>query len=82
MGLVTFWLGLIKLFPFSVHAFVWDLVLFKLYCVFILSLIEFLKDSYTVKHASVVTSFKQSPVLKGHIFLVLSYKISYELNLF
>jgi hypothetical protein len=24
----------------------------------------------------------QSPVLKGHLFLVVSYKISYELNLF
>ena len=30
----------------------------------------------------VVTSIKQSPVLKGHLFLVLSLKISYELNLF
>ena len=27
-------------------------------------------------------SIKQSPVLKGHIFLVLSQKILYELNLF
>jgi hypothetical protein len=27
-------------------------------------------------------SVKQSPHLKGHIFLVLSYKISYKLNLF
>jgi hypothetical protein len=27
-------------------------------------------------------SIKQLPVLKGHIFLVLSQKISYELNLF
>jgi hypothetical protein len=27
---------------------------------------------YTVKHAYVVTSIKQSPVLKGHLFLVLS----------
>jgi hypothetical protein len=26
----------------------------------------------TVKHAHTVTSIKQSPVLKGHIFLVLS----------
>jgi hypothetical protein len=37
---------------------------------------------YTVKPANAVTSIKQSPVLKGHIFLVLSLKISYELNLF
>ena len=29
-----------------------------------------------------VTSIKQSPVLKGHIFLALSKKISYEFNLF
>ena len=36
----------------------------------------------TVKPAHVVTSFKQSPVLKGHWFLVLLQKISYELNLF
>ena len=28
------------------------------------------------------TSIKQSPVLKGHIFLALSKKISYEFNLF
>ena len=37
---------------------------------------------YTVKFAHAVTSIKQSPVLKGHLFVVLSYKISYELNLF
>jgi hypothetical protein len=35
----------------------------------------------TLKPAHAVTSIKQSPVLKGHIFLVLSEKISYELNL-
>jgi len=29
-----------------------------------------------------VTSIQQSPVLKGHIFLVLSIKISHQLNLF
>jgi len=35
---------------------------------------------YTVKLAHAVTSIKQSPVLKGHLFM--SYqKISYELNL-
>ena len=28
----------------------------------------------------VATSIKQSPVLTGHFFLVLSWKISYELN--
>ena len=37
---------------------------------------------YTVKPAHAVTSIKQSPVLKGHLFVVLSLKISYELNLF
>ena len=35
-----------------------------------------------VKHAHAVTSIKQSPVLKGPLFLVQSYKISFELNLF
>ena len=35
----------------------------------------------TVKQAHSATSIKQSPVLKGNIFVVLSYKISYELNL-
>jgi hypothetical protein len=35
----------------------------------------------TVKHAHVVTSIKQSPVLKDHLFLDLSQKILYELNL-
>ena len=41
-------------------------------------------NSYTVKpaHGDAATSVKQSPVLKGHIFLTLSQKISYELNLF
>ena len=37
---------------------------------------------YTVKPAQVITSIKQSPVLKGHIFLVMSQKIPYQLNLF
>ena len=37
---------------------------------------------YTVKPAHAVTSIKQSSVLKGHCFRVLSWKISYELNLF
>ena len=36
----------------------------------------------TVNPANEVTSIKQSLVLKGHIFLVLSEKISYEVNLF
>ena len=36
----------------------------------------------TVNPAYAVTSIKQSPVLKGHLFLVLSQNISYELNLF
>ena len=39
-------------------------------------------DKTTVKHFHVVTSARQSPVLKGHILLVLSQKMSYELNLF
>jgi len=38
--------------------------------------------TYTVKPANAVTSIKQTPVLKGNFFLVLSLKISYELNLF
>ena len=42
----------------------------------------FRKIIYTVKPVHAVTSIKQSPVLKGHHFLVLSQKISYELNLF
>ena len=33
---------------------------------------EFKKNIFTVKSAHAVTSIKQSPVLKGHIFLVLS----------
>jgi hypothetical protein len=33
--------------------------------------------SSTVKPAHAVASIKQSPVIKGHLFLVLSYKISY-----
>ena len=33
-----------------------------------------------VKPANTVTSIKQSPVLKGHYFIVLSYEISYDLN--
>jgi hypothetical protein len=37
---------------------------------------------YTVKLAHAVTSINQSPVLKDNICLVLSYKVSYELNLF
>jgi hypothetical protein len=32
----------------------------------------------TAKPADAVTPIKQSPVLKGHLFLVLSWKISYE----
>jgi hypothetical protein len=37
---------------------------------------------YTVNPAHVVTSTKKSPVLKGHLFLMLLWKISYEMNLF
>ena len=40
------------------------------------------EKKYTVKPVQAVTSIKQSPVLKGHLFLVLSYNILYELNLF
>ena len=40
------------------------------------------KHDITVKSAHVVTSIKQSLVLKGHIFLVLSQKLSYELKLY
>jgi hypothetical protein len=36
----------------------------------------------TVKPAHVVTSIKQSPVLKGYIFIVLSRRIVNEFNLF
>jgi hypothetical protein len=36
----------------------------------------------TIRFAHAVTSIMQSPVLKGHIFIVLSLKISCELNLF
>ena len=40
------------------------------------------KSIHTVKPVCVITSIKQSPVLKGHIFLILSQKISYEFNLY
>ena len=36
----------------------------------------------TIKPVDAVTSIKQSPVLKGHLFLILLQKISYEFNLF
>ena len=36
----------------------------------------------TVKPAHEVTSIKQSPALKGQLFLVKSLKIPYELHLF
>ena len=39
-------------------------------------------EGITVKPSHQITSIKQSPVLKDHLFLVLSQKISYELNLF
>ena len=42
----------------------------------------YLLQKIIVKHVHAVTSIKQSPVLNGHFFLVLSKKISYELNLF
>ena len=37
---------------------------------------------YTVKPAHAVTYIKQSPSLKGHLFLVPAYINSYEFNLF
>jgi hypothetical protein len=43
---------------------------------------KILQNLITVKPAKAVTSIKQSPVLKGHLFLVLSYKNLYEMNLF
>ena len=36
----------------------------------------------TVKSVHVVTPIKQSPVLRGHLYLVMSYTITYEWNLF
>ena len=36
----------------------------------------------TVKPAHTITSIKQSPVLKGYLFLVLSHKFSYKLIFF
>ena len=45
-------------------------------------LIPMIQFLYTVKPVNVVTSVKQSPEFKGRLFLVLSWKISYELNLF
>ena len=38
--------------------------------------------NYAVKSANVVTSIKQLPVLKGNFFLVLSYNILYESDIF
>ena len=38
------------------------------------------KKDNTVRSAYVVTSIKQSPVLTDHLILVLSSKISHELN--
>ena len=37
---------------------------------------------HIVKPVHALTSIKQLPVLKGHIFLVMALKISHELNLF
>ena len=39
------------------------------------------RTTITVKPAHAVSSIKQSRVLSGHSFLVLSYKMSYEMNL-
>ena len=39
-------------------------------------------DTYAVIPAHAVTSIKQSPVLKGHLILILSQKILFELNIF
>ena len=43
---------------------------------------KILQNIITVKPAEAVSSIKQSPVLKGHLFLVLSQKTLYEMNLF
>jgi hypothetical protein len=48
----------------------------------IININYFMSKKITVKPVQAVTSIKQSPVLKVHLFLVLSQKISYELNLF
>jgi len=42
-------------------------------CSFCLSVVSLRKYITTVKHAHVVTSIKQSPVLKGHLFVFLSF---------
>ena len=57
------------------HAFIFVVENFSTHCIFIS------KWKYS-QTAHEVTSIKQSPVLKGHLFLVLSLKISYEFNLF
>ena len=44
--------------------------------------IEYLKSKIGINVGHVVTSIKQSPVLKGHILHVLSSKSLYEFNLF
>jgi hypothetical protein len=44
--------------------------------------ISLIYQFYTVKLVHAVTSIKHSPVLKGHILVVLSLKISDEFNIF
>jgi len=62
---------------------VWILSLFHCYIIIVYSLGDNnLKIQITVKPDHVVTSIKQSPILKGHLFLVMSLKVSCELNLF
>jgi hypothetical protein len=53
--------------------------------IFSISLEIFLQKlwfKYSFKPVYGVTSIKQSPVSKGHLFHILSYKISYQLNFF
>ena len=47
-----------------------------------LKILNYTVFEYTIKPSHAVTSFKQSPVLKGYVLFDLSYKISYEMNLY
>ena len=62
--------------PWPLQKYVWwmyNISLWKLSSVY--------RYLYTVKPANAVTSIKQSPVLKGHFFLVQSLRNSYKFNL-
>ena len=46
--------------------------IFEIICLLIIAVticVKLIRLTYTVKHAHAVTSIKQSPVLKGHLFL-------------